>query len=264
MTPSILLAKLYRGEQMNEYRIQPVDIVINRETLDLKLVVWRGTPPNKLVNVDWQSSNSCCTWLSTGWAPSEENYLPSGNFVGGERGFPQIATAFIPRGCLVYAEISGAILSETELMVRDIEGRHLQCRRPLVMKRVWKRLFKGIAEPGDSLFVEADGDFVYSCFDKYASWMSDSWTFLVSRTPLTNWAELLRYASRGGIITSEFLQQVELLFVNRWEHGFEVLTCKLNYDQLKDMARTASKNLNWTFVEAPDSSRETLQSLKVW
>jgi len=76
--------------------------------------------------------------------------------------------------------------------------------------------------------------------------------------------EQLRHVSRRRIITKDFLQQIELFFLNRWEHGFEVLSCKHNYDQLKEMARVAAKNLNWVFVEAPDSSNETLRGLQVW
>ncbi len=230
----------------------------------MRLVVWKGGEgSSKLVRAGWQKGESECAWISIGWAPTEEDYLPNRNFAGGEYGFPQISASFIPDDCLVYAELSGGILGETPLMVRDIQERGLRFESPLVMKSFWKRLIKGILEPGDIVFVECNRDFVSYCFEKYGTWMSDIWTFLVSKTSLANWAQQLQYARRG-VITKEFLGQIELLFKNRWEHGFEVLSCKLSYDELKDRARKAAQTLSWTFVEAPDSSKETLRGLHVW
>lgn len=153
-------------------------------------------------------------------------------------------------------------MSETSIMVKDIQEKGLHFERPLVTKRVWRNLFRPILL-GDAVFVEADRNFVFHCFDKYGSWMSDSWTFLVSHAPMTDWAQMVHFADRGEI-TYELLGKIELLFRNRWEHGFEVLSCKFTYDQLKEMAKNAATNLKWEFVEAPDSSIETLRKLRVW
>jgi hypothetical protein len=232
--------------------------------LRLKLVVWKGGErSNRLVKVGSQFQSRGCAWLSTGWAPTEDDYLPKGGFVGGEYGFSRMAVSFVPETCLVYAGISGGILSETSIMVKDIQEKGLSFEHPLVMKSVWKRLLRGVLEPGDTIYVAADRDYVFHCFEKYGSWMSDSWSFLMSRTPITNWAQQVHFASRG-IITDEFLRNFELFFRNRWEHGFEVLSCKFTYDQLKEMAKDAASNLKWGFVEAADSSVETLRRLKVW
>jgi len=63
--------------------------------VELRLVVWKGRLPNEVVRVDWKNDEGEYSWLSTGWAPTEEDYLPKG-IIGEKMTFMKLLPASSP------------------------------------------------------------------------------------------------------------------------------------------------------------------------
>jgi hypothetical protein len=229
----------------------------------MKLVANRGREDSdKIVRVDRQSGAPDYTWLSVWWEPTEEDYLDrSGkrtrSYRGGERGFPQLVSSFIPEGSICYADLSPIYRGERPAMIIDLEERRFRYEIPGQSGRVgktepekvkrkhwWTGLFMRERRDGP-LYAEVDRDFVALAFKSYGSWQSDMWTFLVCRKPLPNWVEHLHELTRTRFVSKELLKGIELVLTNRWEHGLELLSSSLSYEQLLEMAKEACSKLKW-------------------
>ncbi len=224
----------------------------------MKLVAERGREDSdKIIRVDWQDPE--LNWLSVWWEPTEEDYVyklgKRNGYRGGEYGFPELASSFIPDSSIVYAELFSTFGERPDIIER-LEEHGFRYEIPSWRRRAgwkpekaerkswYKVLFKRRSRDG-AVYAEADRDFVAYAFKNYSYWMCDCWTFLVSRKPLADWAQKLDQTVRKRGITKELLTQIDLFLRNRWDHGFELLSYNVSYGQLADMAKEASAKLKW-------------------
>ncbi len=117
----------------------------------MKLVAERGREDSdKIVRVGWQDPE--LNWLSVWWEPTEEDYIykfgKRNGYCGGEYGFPELASAFIPDGGTVYAELFSKF-GERPDTIQQLEERGLRyefpswCRTRPVHKRDRKNRRRG-------------------------------------------------------------------------------------------------------------------------
>ena len=175
---------------------------------------------------------------------------------GGENQFPTLVSFLIPENRIVYAGL-GSGYDEVPDMIEHLEGLSFQYEipqrldqtkksNPSTRKSWWHRVLKsnrGSSHFG-AIYTQADKNFAVHAFEHYGYWLIDNWIFLVSTHPLERWPQLLDRACHG-VVEIELLTKIEFLMTNRWEHGFDVLSCNLNYDQLVGIAGRAADGVNW-------------------
>jgi len=142
-------------------------------------------------------------------------------------------------------------------MIQDLQERGFPCAIPLwswrgagsepvrieQISRLRRRF--NLQRSDGVVYAEVDKGFAASSFERYGSWLSDIWAFLVCQRPLANWAEQVHRVSRKGRVTKELMAQIELFMSNRWEHGFELLSHSFSHEELLEMAKDACSKLDW-------------------
>lgn len=186
--------------------------------------------------------------MSLGWEPTEEDWTYDSegkrkSYRGGETEFHQLVSYFIPEDSKVYANLV-LLDNEATWIIRFIEkhGFRYESQDRIRRDKWWKRI---LLNKSNNLYVEADRNFAIYAFENDASWMSGIWIFLISRAPLEDWLRQLDQLNRRGLVTKELLGKIDLFLKNRWEHGLELLSCKLSYEQLIEMAENAARGLGW-------------------
>jgi hypothetical protein len=71
------------------------------------------------------------------------------------------------------------------------------------------------------------------------------WTFLVVERQVEGLADELAQVCRGGFVTKIVLDTGALFLRNAFEHGVDVLSYKMSYRDLEEIAIRTAKSLNW-------------------
>jgi hypothetical protein len=202
----------------------------------MKLVVTKGRahPRGGMI----KGTEAGITWLRVYWKPTKnETVSHLWGLVKGYRGpthtqFAELVVSFIPSNSIVYGQFLSH-LGEVPYIVQDMERLGLKHESPTGEKGF------------ESVIGQVNREFVFMAFQGNSGWESEQWSFLVASQPIEGWVSRLTDLSQGGVIGKMALQESELFLVNQWEHGLDVLSDKMDYVQVEEIAIRLAKSLGW-------------------
>jgi hypothetical protein len=218
----------------------------------LKLVISEGQNPAFVVK-SWPSESNC-SWLAVWWEPTDEDYLRDKkgrikrSYRGAEKYFGKLVSQLIPyEDSIIYASLNDPI-NGNDSMIQDLQakGHHFETHPANPRKTIWNSIFHVTPRSNrDLIFAETNKRFVVDCFDHRGAWESFSWLFLVTRRPISDWVRKLDSISNTRVLTAEILDEIDLFLTNEYEHGFDLVSSRLRFDQLRQIAEEAGNNLGW-------------------
>jgi len=203
----------------------------------MKLAVSRIRDNPRIVEIEGSASGA--SWMSVHWEPTggEIRSHLFGLFrsyrAPSRKQFAELIVSFIPSDSIVYAQFLSH-LREIQFIVQDMDRLGLRHEPPIDDGKGFERVVG-----------EVNRDFVLNAFEHYSGWESEKWSLLVTSHRIENWSNHLFASGRGGALREGVLSEARLFLTNRWEHGVDVLSEKMAYDELQEIAMRIAKSLGW-------------------
>jgi len=184
-------------------------------------------PYPNVMKVDWKSDDPECAWSSLYYEPTSDELI-AGRWSFDKQTMVSLFAGFlagcVPEGGRAYARIA---FSHNKPALHDLSR----------FSSNIAKFSEGKWTKPDSYYMELTRDRIYDMFGTYDDWLISPWLFLVSRNPAGEWVSELESINRFWLAKKDTLRQFEMLLLNDYEHGLDVMSCKLASKALQEIAK---------------------------